>query len=295
MDEGGEALSPLVAAKAQAQVAAAQAGAAAAAAAMPGSGSVGGTPRVLPRSVAPAASSERAGPSGAQQQHHHPQQQQAAAHGQASAGKGASGAANGYAVHDGPSSAAGAAAVASQGVASPIDYSTMAVDLAPVGPADAPQPSASFQPSSLPPPGAVAAALAALEAAQAAQNGSLWQTPPPAAAEQLGEAIQALARQASGALISGRAGLGSEQQWPGVLLASLPMECNLLPIVCAAPTHLPSCTHFLLQNGYATHANSAIGNGHVATSPGVLRVRFGCQPDCHEPVCAGVALPTCKG
>jgi hypothetical protein len=220
MDEGGEALSPLVAAKAQAQMAAAQgAGTAAAAAATPGSGSVGGTPGLLPGSAsahpaACAASSERAGPSGAQQQ------QQVAANGQVSAGKRGSGAgsgqrtANGYAVHDGPSQA-GPAAVDSQGVGSPINYSTMAVDLAPAGPSDAPQPSASFQPSSLPPPGAVAAALAALEAAQTAQNGSLWQTPPPPSAEQLGEVIQALAR----------------------------------------------------QNGYATHANSAIGNRDVATSP----------------------------
>ncbi|KAI7838466.1 hypothetical protein COHA_007729 [Chlorella ohadii] len=222
MDEGGEALSPLVAAKAQAQMAAAQgAGPAAAAAATPGSGSVGGTPGLLPASAsahpAPgAASSERAGLAGAQQQ-----QQQAVPNGQASTHKRASAGgsgqhtANGYAAHDGPSPAGGAAAVGSQGVASPIDYSTMAVDLAPAGPADAPQPSASYQPSSLPPPGAVAAAMAALEAAQAAQNGSLWQTPPPSSAEQLGEVIQALAR----------------------------------------------------QNGYATHANSAIGNGHVATSP----------------------------
>ena len=237
MDEGGEALSPLVAAKAQAQMAAAQgAGPAAAAAATPGSGSVGGTPGMLPGSAsahpaAGAASSERAGPSGTQQQQ---QQRQQQPNGPASAGRRGSGAgsgqrtANGYAVHGVPSPAAGAAGMDSQGVAFPIDYSTMAVDLAPAGPGDAPQPSASFQPSSLPPPGAVAAALAALEAAQAAQNGSLWQTPPPPAAEQLGEVIQALSRQASrqcACVIGMQAGAGR-----------CPAQCMELWLRCPAVT-----------------------------------------------------------
>ncbi|KAL4424424.1 hypothetical protein ABPG77_005667 [Micractinium sp. CCAP 211/92] len=208
MDEGGEALSPLLACKAAhmhaaavASRAAALAGAApAAAAALPGSGSVGGTPP-------PAASALTAGDAAA-----------------------ARPTANGVAKHSsgraaGP--AGGGATSRSQGCASPIDFSTMAVDLAPpANGTEHPQPSASFQPSGLPPAAAVAAALAALEQQQAALNGSLLQTPPQVPPE-LGELYQAL------------------QQ----------------------------------QNGHATYANSAIGNGHIAsasperelTSPSRLR------------------------
>ena len=82
-----------------------------------------------------------------------------------------------------------------QAASSPLDFSTMAVDLAPAGDAaDQPQPSASFQPSGLLPPGAAAAALAALEQQQVEQNGGMYQSPPPAA-EQLGELYHALQQQ----------------------------------------------------------------------------------------------------
>ena len=206
VDEGGKALSPLVAAKAyllQAHATAAHAaGPAGAAAATPGSGSVGGTPGgPLPVGGAAPASSEQAAP---------PVQSptMVAALQAVYAAAPGSGQPNGVA-HSGPSPAA-------EGGPSPPLHplpSTLAVDLAPAQPNGSPQPSASFQPSSLPPPGVVAAALVALEAAQAAAHGGPYATPPPAAVEQLGE-----------------------------LYATL---------------------H---QNGYATHANSAIGNGHMAQS-----------------------------
>lgn len=163
MDEGGEALSPLLvkAQQRQAAGAAAKATGALPLAATPGSGSVG-APAFQPQPPLAAMP--------------------AAAAGQAAAAASGQPVANGAAHPDGEPAAAGV-----DTYPSPIDYSTMAVDLAPAGPD--PQPSASFQPSSLPPPGAVAAALAALEAQQTAQNGGPYYTPPPGAAS-LGEGQQ---------------------------------------------------------------------------------------------------------
>lgn len=202
MDEGGEALSPLQVAKAHkllAQAAAAQA--AVQTAATPGSGSVGGAPppQLAAAPMAGASSAARGRPS----QREQPDNDEA----------GVSPAADGQAQQEQevPLAAGGG----SGALTSPLNYSTMAVDMAPAGP-DEPQPTASGQPSHLPPPGAVAAVLAALEAQQAAHNGAS-QLAPPAAATSLGDAGQPLQP----------------------------------------------------QNGYATHANSAIGNGHMAqTSPG---------------------------
>ncbi|EFN54546.1 hypothetical protein CHLNCDRAFT_135331 [Chlorella variabilis] len=179
MDEGGEALSPLLAAKAllvQAPPGGRGArGASPRPAPTPRTGSVG-VPLAAP---APARSALAAAALSTHQQQP----------------------ANGF-----PKQPPQPAGSAGNGFLSPINLSTMAVDLAPAGADDAPQPSASGQPSSLPPPGAVAAALAALEQQQAAQDNGLYLTPPPA---ELGELYHVL------------------QQ----------------------------------QNGYATHANSAIGNG----------------------------------
>lgn len=183
MDEGGEALSPLLACKALhlhavplgSPAAALAAAAAALAAPMPGSGSVGGTPP--PRAAAAA-----------------PEAGIAAACAAAAAQPLANGAVKLSAGQAGPAGGGGAASK-SHGDASPIDLSTMAVDLAPPANGVAhPQPSASFQPSGLPPAAAVAAALAALEQQQAALNGGQPHTPPHVPPE-LGELYQALQQQ----------------------------------------------------------------------------------------------------
>lgn len=44
-----------------------------------------------------------------------------------------------------------------------------------------------------------------------------------------------------------------------------------------------------LQNGYATYANSAIGNGRVATSPGV---HCGCLSACFSSCLGGACTST---
>jgi syndecan 1 len=192
MDEGGEALSPLLLAKTmQAQVAAAAAAQAAAARA------------AAAAAPAAAASSEMAATPGDRALQHaatgHAQQQQQ-----------------------------------QQAASSPLDFSTMAVDLAPAGDAaDQPQPSASFQPSGLLPPGAAAAALAALEQQQVEQNGGMYQSPPPAA-EQLGELYHALQQQQ----VSTGAAIGAG--WAGcwwVLLHSSKLQSSALAIkpCCSDP------------------------------------------------------------
>lgn len=187
MDEGGEALSPLLASKGllvQGGSFQTAGGLAAAATAVPGTGSVGGTPQPFAAgAAAPGAGAAdfaqpvangTAKPEGAQQE-------QAAA--------------------------VAAAGASSPGFASPGEWhSTLAVDLAPpfhslngtnaAREAEQPQPSASGQPSSLPPPGMVAAALAAAEQQQAALNGSSsLQTPAPAVPAELGELYYALQQQ----------------------------------------------------------------------------------------------------
>lgn len=185
MDEGGEALSPLLACKAAHLHAAALASHAAALAAaapaapapLPGSGSVGGTPPPLaPAALDAGDGTMPADATGAAQSL-------------------ANGVVKRLTSREGLAAAAGGATGCRQGTASPVDLSTMAVDLAPpANGADHPQPSASFQPSGLPPAAAVAAALAALEQQQAALNGGLPHTPPQVPAE-LGELYQALQQQ----------------------------------------------------------------------------------------------------
>mgnify|MGYP001811079335 CR=1 FL=1 len=190
IDDGGEALSPLLANKVLQLQAHALANGAGALLAAGGTGSVGGTPQPL-GSAAPthALRAPAARP-----------------------------AANGVCKQR---SQAAAGPAGSQGLTSRLDLSTMAVDLAPLdGPAPtpaaaaaavagaaAPAPSASFQPSSLPPPGVVAAALAALEQQQAALNGGLF-TPAPLV-EQLGEVYHALQQQVGSSVTSGQAERGA--------------------------------------------------------------------------------------